>query len=440
MSLSAAATRVRGIPHLGASLALLVTALVLYVTTASYDFYQTVSDATYTSSPAWALAQNHSLNLEVLPKSAIWGFPVGDHVRSDRFPGAILFATPFYWFAGSADFSVGPGAVSAAVATALAVVVFHRTLLTLVRPTTALAACAVVAFATPFWTVAGHSAWTHGPSLLGLSVGAWAMTKHWYAAAGLGYAFAILSRPHTAVVPAVVGLWESVSTRSLRPAVSIGLTSVLGVLALLLWNRVNANEWSLLVGSYSGRADAAVTTGGTGQAKGQLWLNDVTGMLVSPLRGILVFSPFLLLLLPGLAGAWRVSPAWVRSSAVGGGVFLVVQLSGNTWTGGLGFFGYRLPLEALFLAAPLLALSRQGLHQRGLAALELRRAGRRQRLVVHDGRAVLRGRPAEGLHLQGLGRHACGTPSRRQRRDRGSDLRRRAGLDPAVVRAQPRRR
>ncbi|NNC41124.1 MAG: hypothetical protein HKN95_10570, partial [Acidimicrobiia bacterium] len=74
-------------------------------------------------------------------------------------------------------------------------------------------------------------------------------------------------------------------------------------------------------------------------------------------RGFLLWSPFLLVLIPGLRAAWKAAPAWVRGSALGGLVYLLVQYKANRFSGGGGFFTYRYPLEALTAAAPLLYLS-----------------------------------------------------------------------------------
>ncbi len=74
-------------------------------------------------------------------------------------------------------------------------------------------------------------------------------------------------------------------------------------------------------------------------------------------RGFLVWSPFLLVLLPGLPAGWRAAPAWVRSAAVGGLVYLLLQYGANRFSGGDGHFTYRYPLEMLTAASPLLVLS-----------------------------------------------------------------------------------
>ena len=47
----------------------------------------------------------------------------------------------------------------------------------------------------------------------------------------------------------------------------------------------------------------------------------------------------------------------MRGSAVGGLLYLLLQLKANRYSGGEGFWGYRYPLETLAASAPLLLLS-----------------------------------------------------------------------------------
>ena len=71
----------------------------------------------------------------------------------------------------------------------------------------------------------------------------------------------------------------------------------------------------------------------------------------------MLYSPFLILLIPGLPAAWRKAPAWVRGSAIGGVAYLLLQLKANRYSGGDSFWGYRYPLEMLAASAPLLLLA-----------------------------------------------------------------------------------
>lgn len=346
--------------HVKQTWTLFACVLVVYLVTASYETGRVlINDSFFSAYPAYTLGTSGTLNIDPIVQYTTkgWAFILDGNLRSDRFPGPILLATPFYAIAGGSTFSLGPSAVVAALTTAVAVALLHRTLLRVVSLRTATGAALLFAFATAAWTVAADGLWTHGPTLMALSLATWALGSQRYAVSGLGYALAILSRPHTAVVAATAGVWESVAKRSWRPVVTIGATSALGFVGLLVYNRINSNAWDIFPGTYGGRIDAATSSGVGGQAQADLWLGDIAATFLSPARGLLVLSPFLILCLPGVVTAWRKAPDWVRSSVVGAGLYLVVQLAGNTWVGASGIFGNRLVLEPLLLATPLLAMS-----------------------------------------------------------------------------------
>jgi hypothetical protein len=117
-----------------------------------------------------------------------------------------------------------------------------------------------------------------------------------------------------------------------------------GVVGFLSWNWLVYGHFTI-TGGYDN-----VSAGGIGVLT---FLADIPGTLISPERGLLVCSPVLLLAVIGLRGAWRSSSALVRVSAVAGLGYLLPQL----WLmhlGGDGFIGYRVCLESLTFAAPLL--------------------------------------------------------------------------------------
>jgi alpha-1,2-mannosyltransferase len=87
------------------------------------------------------------------------------------------------------------------------------------------------------------------------------------------------------------------------------------------------------------------------------YVGNIALALVHPVRGLLVYSPFLVMLIPGIPAAWRAAPAWVRGSAVGGLLYLLLQLKANRYSGGAGFWGYRYPLESLAASASLWMLA-----------------------------------------------------------------------------------
>lgn len=323
--------------------------LGVYLVTATW-IYRVSIDTEAVSLPAWWFAQNGTFDLSGWTTSNPWIVETSQGVRSNRLPGAIFTNVPAYLLLSPTAFSVIPSAVTAALVTATAMTLVYLALRAVVAQHIALLATLVLAFATGTWTVSADAAWTHGPAQLGLALGLYGASRGRYAVSGLGFAWSILTRPHTAVIAACVGVAESLEQRRWRPVLVTGATAFLGVLGLFAYHRITLGQWSLL-GSYSANADAALNP------VARAWLDDVSGLFISPERGILIYSTFVLLLLPGIPRAWRHSPAWVKGAAVGGVVYLGVQLSGNVFHGGSAFYGYRLPLEALVALTPLLALS-----------------------------------------------------------------------------------
>src|SRR5690606_270987 len=121
--------------------------------------------------------------------------------------------------------------------------------------TTALVATGLAALATSTWAVSADALWGHGIAQLWLACALLALT--WrrpgigQCVAGLSFALAITVRPHLAVVAAVIGLALAWRTRSVLPAVRIGVTSALGLLALLIYNSIVFDQLTLFPATYS---------------------------------------------------------------------------------------------------------------------------------------------------------------------------------------------
>lgn len=338
---------------------LVAVALLVYLATATYGFFQ-VNDNRAVNISAWALGTQ--LNFE-LPEE--WE---GDNrwivegrggaLYSNRFPGAIVWAAPFHAVGEllldrgqpghPAFLNYAPGGVATATATALAVgmsfLVFRR----LAGRRLAVVSSLVLAFGTGTWSVSADAMWTHGLTQLTLLVGLLAAVDGRHVRSGLGFAAAVFTRPHTAFVAATVGIWRSVDTRRWRPMIVIGLVSLLGVVAMALYSNALFGTWMPVAG-YDTSRPAGVATTGLGTT-----LVNIARTLGDPARGVLVYTPFLIVLLPFVSFGWRGSPPWVRSAAVAGLLYLVVQMRVNAWHGGGSFFGSRLTLETLTLLSPLL--------------------------------------------------------------------------------------
>jgi alpha-1,2-mannosyltransferase len=245
---------------------------------------------------------------------------------------------------------LGPAAITAAVVAAISVGLLALAFQHLTDTRTALIAAYFAGLGTGVWSVAADSLWQHGPAMLWIVAGVLLSVEH-QAWSGLAFGAAVLTRPHTALVAAGNGLYQTWKGRSLKPALKIGIGASLGLAALIGFNAAVFGGASVSGGYTSSFAERAASFNLL------TWGRNIILALVDPARGLLVYSPFLLLLLPGLPAAWRKAPAWVKGSALGGLAYILLQLKANRFSGGDTFWGYRYPLEMLAATAPLLLLS-----------------------------------------------------------------------------------
>ena len=213
---------------------------------------------------------------------------------------------------------------------------------------TALACTLVVAFGTGLWVNASAELWAHGPDVFWLTLSMLALQRDRQWLAGAWLCPVIWTRPHLALLAASVGVVLAVARRSVLPLLRVGVPSLLGLSALLLWNNWLFGKPSI-GGGYPGRAAAFAATGPSQlSAFGQ----SAAGSLISPLHGLLVYSPIVLVALPCMLVGLRRCPAWMTACVIGGLAYQVAQWKINGFTGGTGQYSYRLPIELIVLSAP----------------------------------------------------------------------------------------
>jgi hypothetical protein len=343
---------------------LLLLLLPIYLLTATYTLEQ-LNDTRATAISAWSLGARGTLALpaEWLEEHIDWGVQGRDgRTYTDRFPGATVWAAPFYsvteLFTPRASspphpylLNYAPAAVAAAFATALAIVAAFLVYRRIESRRRAWLAALFLGLGTGMWSVAADAMWTHGVGSLFLLLGVLASGGRRYALAGVAFGVAILCRPQYAVIPAIIGIWEGYRFRDLLPVIKIGALSSVGLALMSIYSQFYFGTWLPIAGYGAKKVGSVASIGGAD------FLENVVLGLVHPYRGILIYTPILLLLLPGIDRGWRVAPPWVRSAAVAGVVYAVVQLRANGWYGGLNYFGSRLLLETLVLASPLLLLT-----------------------------------------------------------------------------------
>ena len=264
------------------------------------------------------------------------------------------------------------------------------------------ALCAAIAYglATSVWSTASLAMWTHTPAVLGFAAALWALTSGRITFAGVAAGAACFSRPATAPAVALIGLYlvhrakrdggtspAAAPSRAdvLRFSAGAALTGLTGVLY---------NYW--LFGNAVGGAPFRTgywveELGTTGMFEGSLPVG-LAGLLISPSRGILIYSPVVLVAVYGAVKAWKSPLESARTStqlrqsdaillarylSVAALVILLIYSKFIAWWGGHGF-GPRYLTDAMPFIGPLFALGMWPLFLRTSRA----RAGRAAAIAV----------------------------------------------------------
>jgi hypothetical protein len=318
--------------------------------------------ATYT---AWSLLRHGSLDVggyPELPHRFLLELPDGRWV-SIRSPGAALMAVPFA--APLAIFREQPlsavnmnhlGKLVSAIWLAAGVALFFLLCRRLV-PEGAWPATVLLGLGTCLWSVASQALWGHGPATFWLCLALYVLLPAsrevgvrrgcW---GGLALGMAVFTRPTTAFFALATGL-SLLLGRRWR---ALGGLVLGGALPVALYCLINYSCFGDPIrGGYLHDNWTMPTP---------LWLG-VTGLLVAPSRGVLVYSPALLLLPLGLwaltrRAAGRVAAperglllAWLGAAAVS----LVFFARWHDWRGGW-CYGPRFLCEAMPIACLLFAL------------------------------------------------------------------------------------
>jgi hypothetical protein len=323
--------------------------LVLFASVGHWGVEANV-DVTAATAPAWQISKTGTIDLTFLEGTNPWVVPdKNGRPVSDRPPGLIAIAVPAYLATRPASFTNGPGTFTALVTTFAAVVLMFRILRRHFEVRYALATTVLLALGTTTWPTSSSQLWPHGPGQMFAVLAMTALAAERYAGSGLALAGSILVRPVTALVAAVVGVAESWRSRSWRPLVSIGLTSAVGALLLLAYNRWLFGSWNVLGGQSSVFTTGAVDRFTVGSYAGNLF-----EMFVGWPNGLFLFSPVVLVAAVGATRCWSDIPRWAKSAALAGAAYLLIHAALNRASGGMPVF-YRYPLEAITLATPFLA-------------------------------------------------------------------------------------
>jgi hypothetical protein len=335
-----------------------------------------VNDTRASALSSWTLGTRGELALpEPWPASRnYWGVTTPDErVHVNRFPGVALWATPAYAVhhlaTGAPDppahpflVPLGPAAWAAALTVAAALAVAYALLRRTVPWPWAAAGTLVLGLGTSLWSVAADALWPHGPGVLALLtlLLAWRRGGRFDPAlAGLAAGVAVLVRPHLAAATVVLGVGALVHRRraddgpprEVATGVAVLVGTAVGLGVMTVYTGLVFGTWLPTAGYDVGGHLGGVVTRSPAETARELAL-----AFVGRDRGVLVWSPVLAVALALALVAWRRLPGWTVTAAGAGLAYLLVQVRAVGHLGGAGFFGPRISLEVVALAAPLLVV------------------------------------------------------------------------------------
>lgn len=216
----------------------------------------------------------------------------------------------------------------------------------------ALAVALVFAFATPAWSTGSRALWMHGFSMLLLPAGLWAAWSGRWALAGAIFMLAFFIRPTNVVGLGCAGVYGMVAGRRQVARFAAGAVAVAAVFVVL---NIGMYGTALAPFFFVTRANSASI--GLHPRIGEA----LAGNLISPSRGLLVYTPVILFSFIGLY-LWirdvRFRPVGLFLAAVIIGHYILMAFY-EDWFGGHSYGPrYMSDLSALYVL-PLLALRRR---------------------------------------------------------------------------------
>jgi hypothetical protein len=300
---------------------------------------------------------------QLLERAAFVATTDGNY-RSAYSPVPVLLAAAITWPLYAAGL-INPDAemaapliakLGASALTAAAVALLFLAAARFAPPRRALWIALGLGIGTGYWSTASQTLWQHESAALGLAIAVWAFTQTdptvgSAALAGLGLGLAGTSRPQLAVAIAVLslGLFARVPWRAAAIACAI-----VGVCATALI-AVNIRWFGDPLGA-APMLEALHPAVHATERSFRVGIEGPAGLLVSPSRGLLVFSPIVLI---AIAGFWRTFRMGPRSSVWWCTLAAICQFafygSYSVWWGGH-TYGPRYMLDVLPLTVPAAAV------------------------------------------------------------------------------------
>jgi hypothetical protein len=248
--------------------------------------------------------------------------------------------------------------ITASLLTAGGVVLLWLAIGRLVSPRAAWVTAIGLGVGTNLWAAASRTLWGHETVTFGVALAIWAVLRpagerarpRDLVLAGVGLALAIAARPQVAPLAGVLLLWMA-AREGLRSASAwIIVAAGVGLVAWFNWRWFGSPMGAAMLLEAANPAVHATTSSFVAPWAG------AAGLLLSPSRGLVVFSPIVLAGLAGVGAAWRydrrVGLRWLMAA---GAVEFVVYASYAIWWGGH-TYGPRYTLDLLGPLAPVIAI------------------------------------------------------------------------------------
>ena len=262
--------------------------------------------------------------------------------------------------------------VTASLLTAGAVTLVFLAVRRLTGTTVALVTAIGLGLGTNYWPIVSRTLWQHETVAFGLALALWAWLKpssevrtRDLAWGGVGLAMAAAARPQVSVIVVVLLGWLALRTsvrRAMVPAAIVAATGAIVVVTNVYW------FGHVLGGVAALEAVHPQVHNVPGSISREPWVGAL-GLLISPSRGLLVFSPIVLVAIaafgPPIRSRTDLRPGWL-------GLAVLLQFGAyacySVWWGGH-TYGPRYMIDLLVPLAPLAALGAQRIaRHRALAA------------------------------------------------------------------------
>lgn len=286
---------------------------------------------------------DHPLDLGASWKEPYWMVRVGNHHFSKYPVLTALLVTPFYLlpvaFGLAAHSSLLPyhliGKSAAALLAAASVVLVYLSLRLVASELTALCLSLVYAFGTSTWTISSQTLWQHAASQLFLAASIYCLLKSLGDRKAIGFSglfigLAIAARPTNLVIALIFVVY--LLHRS-RDGIPYFLAGTIIPLSFILWY-----NHSIFGSPFSqGYAAEAYVGWTTPLHRGLL------GILFSPSKELLIYSPVFWFSIAGIVGSWRIrtrdeATTWLlRYLGLAGAGFALVMSKWHAWAGGWSF-------------------------------------------------------------------------------------------------------